>query len=222
MQAAPPPPPAFRATAKPAPRPVDQAALRLGINWPGIWELRPRHSLSPQHSLSRGPVAPSPEPPKVLADLDIAADVEAAMPVWEQLQPAATEPHSFEPQEALDIMDETADEFGDEAAEETAVSAESGGETPTEEQRSRRRRRRRGRGRGRESVGPAEARAPGDSGEVSRDEEFPAEEDLSRDADQDAETSTGETAVEELPEGERTDRRGRRPRGRGRSASHSR
>ena len=92
------------------------------------------------------------------AEPECVADLDSAVPEWDDLEPSATEPRSFEPQEALDIMDETADEFGEDSAEETSASSESargdsaGGEAPTEEQRSRRRRRRRGRGRGREGA----------------------------------------------------------------------
>ena len=66
-----------------------------------------------------------------------AVEAEVPLPVWDELEPPATEPESFEPQEALDIMDETADEFGDEESEGAAPTTESAGG-----QRERRRARR--------------------------------------------------------------------------------
>jgi hypothetical protein len=81
---------------------------------------------------------------------EMAAEIEAELTAWDDIDPTATEPRAFEPQEALDVMDETADEFEEEFTGET--TAESGEARPQErEERRGRRRRRRGRGRNREA-----------------------------------------------------------------------
>ena len=88
-------------------------------------------------------------------------EAEAAMAGLGRLEPSATEPESFEPQEALDIMDETADEFGDEESEEDAAATVTAGEKSAGERKCHGRSRttiappsppRRGRGRGREEA----------------------------------------------------------------------
>ena len=95
------------------------------------------------------------------------------MTAWDDLDPTATEPRSFEPQEALDVMDETADEFEEGfAAEGTATTGESAQPEP-DERRGRRRRRGRGRGRNREEADTAEARFAEPPEEQSRGEEAP-------------------------------------------------
>ncbi len=151
-------------------------------------------------------------------------EAEVPVPVWDELEPSATEPESFEPQEALDIMDETADEFGDEESTETAATTEAGGqsadeESPTEERRPRRRRRRCGRGRGRDDVSPlprgedrgedekAERRRPGGPGEETAGDEVVCE-----GVESGADDSVEEAAEEDRPEDERTERGGRRRR----------
>ena len=48
-----------------------------------------------------------------MAPAEIAAEIEAELSAWDDLDPTATEPRSFEPQEALDVMDETSDDFED-------------------------------------------------------------------------------------------------------------
>jgi len=148
------------------------------------------------------------EPAKIIVEAEL------ALPVWDDLEPSATEPESFEPQEALDIMDETADEFGDDVSEEASATTESaGGEAATEEPRSRRRRRRRGRGRGREGAPSAEAQTANEFGDELADDEGVVSESMEGDID----GSAREPADDATLEGERTERRGhRRRRGRGR------
>ena len=115
----------------------------------------------PPRPVSAAPVVPEPMESKsswsapVPTDLDdgmgpaeIAAELEAELTAWDDIDPTATEPRAFEPQEALDVMDETADEVDEEFSGEAA--APSGEERPQErEERGGRRRRRRGRGRNR-------------------------------------------------------------------------
>ncbi|MGO9109922.1 MAG: hypothetical protein ACLP9L_11875 [Thermoguttaceae bacterium] len=226
-----PPPPVFRPAAKPvstARRPAhpsawDQLAGDLGITPPP----QPVASTAPPASVptSAGPrsaVLPFAELPNEIVDIEI-EEAEAALPVWADLEPAATEPESFEPQEALDIMDDTADEFGDEASDADTATSESDGErsasehsaneeSATEERRSRRRRRRRGRGRGREDAPAEEAGSGNESNEEPTDDNVIFSGSLESDDD----SPLAEPAEEDRPEGERTERRGRRRR-RGRS-----
>jgi len=140
------------------------------------------------------------------------------LPSWGDLEPPATEPESYEPQEALDIMDETADEFDDEESEKAAATTASAGgqsadgENATDERRPRRRRRRRGRGRSREGVAnePGKEVAP-EEGVLSESTESSVDDSVHVDG------SVQEPAEKERLEGERTERRGRRRRrGRGR------
>ena len=233
-----PPPPAFRPAAKavhaprrPAHAPAwEQLAGDLGIAPP--CPRRPPHR-QPQsqyrHPRSRSDrLRPSypPQPVPTAGPPQDTVEAELPLPVWDELEPSATEPESFEPQEALDIMDETADEFDDEESDEAAVATESADgqsvneqsvheESATEERRSRRRHRRRGRGRGREAAPADEARTTTGTGQEPADDEIVAAEGMESDAD----SSVQEPVKEDRPEGERRERRGRRRRGRGRPRS---
>jgi hypothetical protein len=85
---------------------------------------------------------------------EMAAEIEAELTAWDDIDPTATEPRSFEPQEALDFMDETAEEFDEESSGElSGESAAAPGDSQSEEQGERRGRRRRRRGRGRSRDG---------------------------------------------------------------------
>ena len=70
-----------------------------------------------------------PEPVELAAEIEI----EAEMTSWGGLEPTATEPQSFQPQEALDILDEAADEYDEALSEELAETSESSGESATAE-----------------------------------------------------------------------------------------
>ena len=219
VQAAP-SPSTFRPVAKPVPaarRPArpsawDQLAGDLGIAvpLPPPPPVRPAEVASP--SATFVPAPPAEEPPRVVVE------AEASLPVWDELEPPATEPESFEPQEALDIMDETADEFGDESSDEIAVTTESIDEQSTteegatEERRGRRRRRRRGRGRSREDAPSAETPTANESSEEPDSDESVASEFVESDVDSSAKEDAEEDRSEEGP----AERRGRRRRGRGR------
>lgn len=103
------------------------------------------------------PSAPLPEEEGGLAPAEIAAEIEAELTAWDDLDPTATEPRAFEPQEALDVMDETADEFEEDFAAEAAAPAGESTEQERDDRRGRHRRRRRGRGRNRDETETAEA-----------------------------------------------------------------
>jgi hypothetical protein len=177
------------------------------------------------------------EPPKIVEPLEIALEAEVPLPSWDDLESAATQPESFEPQEALDIMDETADEFGefgDESSDESVAPTEGAGELSAgeeiakDERRSRRRRRRRGRGRGREDAPSAEGQTSDVAGEESTSDQLasdqlasdePASEELvvSESLEVDSDGATQEPVEESRSDEERSERRGRRRRrGRGR------
>ena len=52
------------------------------------------------------PPAHLPASDENLAPAEIAAEIEAELTAWDDLDPTATEPRAFKPQEALDVMDE--------------------------------------------------------------------------------------------------------------------
>ena len=205
--------PLFRPAAKPAPAPRGRPSLclgsiggRLGNRTAATATAARRESplrlpTSDRHSRREAHVTGGQRRREDIAEIEI-AEAELAMPVWDDLEPSATEPESFEPQEALDIMDETADEFGDEESEEPAAAAESpassrpASERQTEERRPRRRRRRRGRGRGREDASPAEARNMAVSPVTSRADEPTDEDAVSEEAWSPTSTSS---AMQDLP-----------------------
>ncbi len=221
----------MRAPRRPARPPAwDQLAGDLGIELPPAppVPIQPAAGALPQAAVEGESVAESPseatelaaKPPEdfVAAEV-VVAEEEIPMPVWEELEPSATEPESFEPQEALDIMDETADEFGDEESEGAGATSESASgrsgdeDSAREERRPRRRRRRRGRGRGRDDGPAAEAHAAEQSGEELAGAESVSSEGMESDADD----ALRDRAEEDRPGDERTERRGRRRRrGRGR------
>ncbi len=146
---------------------------------------------------------------------EIVAEMEAELTAWNDLDPTATEPRSFEPQEALDVMDETADEFEEPLSGEAATTGETA-PAEGEERRGRRRRRRRGRGRSREAAEATES-AEGRSTEAG--EEQPVEDYFGEGLDfEPSEAAEGE--AEEEVRGERhappAERAGDRRRGRDR------
>ncbi|MEI8373005.1 MAG: hypothetical protein WCJ35_09265 [Planctomycetota bacterium] len=213
-----PPLPAFRPAAKPAPAPRrparasawDQLAGDLGIAPPPPSPLAPPAPPAPPAATTTQPFA---EPRKVVVELEL------ALPAWGELELPAIEPGSYEPQEALDIMDETADEFDAEESEESATTPDSANEQSaneegaTDERRPRRRRRRRGRGRSREGVLSDEAQTANEPGEELANEEGV----LSESTESDVDNSVQEPAEKDRIEGEQPERRGRRRRrGRGR------
>ena len=246
--AAAPPAPIFQAPSKsvrpekkPAKPPAwDQLAGRIG-NYAPMPPPAPPAAPAPkswEEPKSRIPAPPAPvaeraasyEPAELAAEIEIEAELTA----WNDMEPTATEPHSFEPQEALDFMDDTSEEFSDEysdelsgePSEEPAATTEASGEAaPAEgdERRGRRRRRRRGRGRGRDRE---TAGAPGSvAGEA--DEAGPAEsfeegegafEEVEGGFDEgvESESSGGGELTPKRPEGDRGPRAGgSRRRGRG-------
>ena len=194
--------------AVPPPPPPQTAASRA----PAHLE-RPKAAVEAERTRELPAAALTREPPKEIGELDI-VDAELSLPAWSELQPPATEPKSYEPQEALDIMDETADEFADEKGEAPAPTEPAGGEAATEERKSRRRRRRRGRGRGREGAPSEEVRASGEPDCDAGDDDGVVFQSTEPEADDSVQEAAGE---EDRPEGEPTERRGRRRhRGRGR------
>jgi hypothetical protein len=150
-----------------------------------------------------------------LRPAEIAAEIEAELTAWEDLEPTATEPQSFEPQEALDVMDETADEFDDEVPGEAAATSGEKSSAEEEERRGRgRRRRRRGRGRGRDEAPSSEAQ-PAASDQEQASEEPGTEGGFGAGLEMEpAESAEGEPSEE--------DRGERRPHDRGRRGRHRR
>ncbi len=242
VQASPAPPPslAMRSAAKPAqasrrpaqPAAWDQLAGTLGIEIPPApppqpVPSKPAASATPRPKETHSYVPPFAETPKEIVEIDVEA--EAALPVWSDLEPSATEPESFEPQEALDIMDETAgDDFDDEASDAASAASESAaGEGPSSEQREgderrpRRRRRRRGRGRCREDATSAEGGAAGEHEKGYDHGEEPSEREsiVSEGAESNVDGPSMEPS--ETDRAERPERRGRR-RGRGRDRDRGR
>ena len=156
-----PPPPIFQPPAKtvrPSKRPAkpagwDQLAGDFGIESPPPPVSSARVVPKPMESKPSWSAPVSPDLDEDMEPAEIAAEIEAELTVWDDIDPTATEPRAFEPQEALDVMDETADEFDDELSGESAA-ASGEASTPEREERGGRRRRRRGRGRNR---GPADS-----------------------------------------------------------------
>jgi hypothetical protein len=155
------PPPVFQPAAKvakPSRRPAQPAAWEQLAGDLGI---APPPSAAP--TTPEAIESCSPFPPPISAENEggmqpaqLAAEIEAELTAWDDIDPTATEPRAFEPQEALDVMDETADEFDVEFSGESA--APSGEAAPQErEERRGRRRRRRGRARNRETAESAES-----------------------------------------------------------------
>ena len=148
------------------------------------------------------PVLPDVE--EGIAPAEIAAEIEAELTAWDDMDPTATEPQAFEPQEALDVMDETADEFDEEfSGEAGAASTES---TPQErDERRGRRRRRRGRGRNRDAAEGSERPSTEPGQEQAADGGF----------GEGLESEPSEAAADETEDKTSEDDRGeRRPRGR--------
>ncbi len=116
------PPPIFQPPAKtvrPSKRPAqpagwDQLAGDFGIAPPPppASPLRPVPELVESRPSWSAPVSSDVE--EGMAPAEIAAEIEAELTAWDDIDPTATEPQAFEPQEALDVMDETADEFDEE------------------------------------------------------------------------------------------------------------
>ncbi len=249
--APPPPPPASSAVPPSAASTSPQPSPGGRWGTPRSAE-RPSAFSPPPQASPEGRVATQPpvERPKEIAEIDI-VEAELSMPVWNELEPPATEPESFEPQEALDIMDETADEFADEESEEAAATSESArAEAAADERRPRRRHRRRGRGRGREDAPATKARTSSEPGDSEFSEGQAGERDAGGEGragkpdvreeavvfegmESDAGDLVKETAEEDRiegeprsegeprPEGEPTERRGRRRR-RGRGRDRDR
>jgi len=198
----------------PLPQPVAPPAVTSAPVVPTPAPLRGAETVAP----ARPTPAPLPEAAETsLEPAEIAAEIEAELTAWNDMEPTATEPQSFEPQEALDIMDETAEEFDDEPAGESGETAGPADESaPAEgDQRRGRRRRRRGRGRGRSREGADGVEAPADTqAEEQPDADAfgaglePEAADTARDARQQPEDDRGE----------RRGRRRRRGRGPGRDA----
>jgi hypothetical protein len=226
---APPPPPVIRPVAKPVtpsrrparPSAWDQLPGELGIT---VSPPPPQPIASvATPGFERGKLEPRAVEPETTAEPPNVVP-EVALP-WAELEPTVTEPKPFEPQEALDFMDDTSDEFGNELPEGSTAPGEARrGEPQEDEQRSRRRRRRRGRGRGREERegrGPSEAVAGGASaphaGEApAASSELESGTLGSELIDSGTESAGPQPAEEAAAEGDRSERRGRRRRGRGR------
>jgi hypothetical protein len=186
LQASAPPPPIFKPAGKavrPEKRPArppawDALAGDLGIEMPPqpaeppprkFEAVRPSPAAPiPQEEGSyRSPRAPFPQGGGNLAPAEMAAEIEAELTAWDDVDPTATEPRSFEPQEALDVMDETSEDFDEGFSGEAAVPSSEAAPAESEERHGRRRRRR-GRGRNRDAVESAEVRS------TDPDEEQPA------------------------------------------------
>jgi ribonuclease E len=157
----PPPPPAFKLaekTVRHEKKPAKPAAWDVLAGELGIAPMPPPPPVREEPKPAEPSFAPAAhfakaeeqvEPAEFAAEIEI----EAELTRWGGLEPNATEPLSFEPQEALDILDETMfdeDEGHEEGAEAPARPAGEGATPEGDERPGRRRRRRRGRGRGRE------------------------------------------------------------------------
>jgi hypothetical protein len=138
-----------------------------------------------------------------MAPAEIAAEIEAELTAWDDIDPTATEPQAFEPQEALDVLDETADEFVEEFSGEAATPS---GEAPPEREERRGRRRRRGRGRNRDAAESTERQGSESGQEQTAEGGFGGGMELES-------STTSEGEISEFDRGERRPRGRRRGRG---------
>ena len=122
-----PPPPVFQSPAKTVRPARNRQARPRGTNWPVNWELLPMPPAPAAGSQGGGPddspPAPLPQGEGSLKPVEFAAEIEAELTAWDELEPTATEPQSFQPQEALDFMDEPAGEFDEEVSVEADETA---------------------------------------------------------------------------------------------------